>query len=97
MKGYFRINPTRIARLVQAMDKQVLPKAYQEFKLLNWEELTNLKGKWIDIIHNINFHSDPEKGYFKIGVNGNLKVDEKGQTIWKTHAMKSILEKSLGL
>ena len=35
------------------------PKAYQEFKLLNWEELTNLKGKWIDIIHNINFHSDP--------------------------------------
>ena len=44
-----------------------------------------LKGKWIDIIHNINFHSDPEKGYFKIWVNGNLKVDEKGQTIWKTH------------
>ena len=60
-------------------------KAYQEFKLLNWDELLSLKGKWIDIIHNINFNSDPEKGYFKIWINGDLKVDQKGQTIWKTH------------
>ena len=45
----------------------------------------SFKGKWIDIIHNINFNSDPEKGYFKIWINGDLKVDHKGQTIWKTH------------
>ncbi len=60
-------------------------KAYQEFKLLDWDELLSLKGKWIDIIHNINFNSNPEKGYFKIWINGDLKVDQKGQTIWKTH------------
>ncbi len=60
-------------------------KAYQEFKLLNWNELMSLKGKWIDIVHNVNFNSDPTKGYFKIWVNGKLKVDEVGQTIWKTH------------
>ena len=41
-------------------------KAFQEFKLLNWDELLRFKGKWIDIIHNINFNSDPDKGYFKI-------------------------------
>ena len=60
-------------------------KSYQEFKLLNWDELLSLKGKWIDIIHNIKFNSDPNKGYFKIWINGDLKVDHKGQTIWKTH------------
>ena len=52
---------------------------------MDWDELLSLKGKWIDIIHNINFNSDPEKGYFKIWINGDLKVDQKGQTIWKTH------------
>ena len=89
MKGYFVLDKPNKNCSAGSGDGSTganfCPKAYQEFKLLNWEELTNLKGKWIDIIHNINFHSDPEKGYFKIWVNGNLKVDEKGQTIWKTH------------
>ena len=56
------------------------------------ERYIHLKGKYV-ILPIINRripiifdnYSDPEKGYFKIWVNGNLKVDEKGQTIWKTH------------
>jgi hypothetical protein len=55
-------------------------KSYQEFKLLNWDELLSFKGKWIDIIHNINFNSDPEKGYFKIWINGKLTFHHKGRT-----------------
>jgi len=56
---------------------------FKEYKLLDWNEL--IKKKWVDVVHNIKFHDDPNQGYFKVWINGELILDEKGQTIWKTY------------
>ena len=56
---------------------------FKEYKLLDWNEL--IKKKWVDVVHNIKFHDDPDQGYFKVWINGELILDEKGQTIWKTY------------
>ena len=41
------------------------------------------KNVWYDLLFNINFDSDPNIGFFKVWLNGNLIIDEKGQTLWK--------------
>ena len=56
---------------------------FKEYKLLDWNEL--IKRKWVDVVHNIKFHDDPNQGYFKVWINGELILDEKGQTMWKTY------------
>ena len=56
---------------------------FKEYKLLDWNEL--IKRKWVDVIYNIKFHDDPNQGYFKVWINGELILDEKGQTMWKTY------------
>ena len=56
---------------------------FKEYKLLDWNEL--IKRKWVDVVYNIKFHDDPNQGYFKVWINGELILDEKGQTIWKTY------------
>ena len=38
---------------------------------------------WYDLLFNINFDSDPNIGFFKVWLNGDLIIDEKGQTLWK--------------
>ena len=56
---------------------------FKEYKLLDWNEL--IKRKWVDVVYNIKFHDDPNQGYFKVWINGELILDEKGQTMWKTY------------
>jgi len=51
-----------------------------ELLALEWNEIK--KGEWIDVIQNINFDDDPEKGYAKVWINGNLIIDYKGSTSW---------------
>ena len=51
-----------------------------ELLALDWNEIK--KGEWIDVIQNINFDDDPEKGYAKVWINGNLIIDYKGSTSW---------------
>ena len=51
-----------------------------ELLALEWNEIK--KGEWIDVIQNINFDDDPEKGYAKVWINGNLIIDYKGSTRW---------------
>ena len=51
-----------------------------ELLALEWNEFK--KGEWIDVVQNINFDDNPEKGYFKIWINGNLIIDHKGPTNW---------------
>ena len=38
---------------------------------------------WYDLLFNINFDSDPNIGFFKVWLNGDLIIDVKGQTLWK--------------
>ena len=63
-----------------------------ELLALEWNEIK--KGEWIDVIHNINFDDDPEKGYAKVWINGNLIIDYKGSTGW--NKPPSIPSKDLG-
>ena len=49
-----------------------------ELLALEWNEFK--KGEWIDVIQNINFDDNPEKGYFKVWINGNLIIDHRGTT-----------------
>jgi hypothetical protein len=58
-------------------------KRKKEFLLMDWKELKN--EEWVDVVHNINFNSDPDKGYFKVWVNGKLILDEIGKTHWDTY------------
>ena len=51
-----------------------------ELLALEWNEFK--KGEWIDVVQNINFDDNPEKGYFKIWINGNLIIDHRGTTNW---------------
>ena len=51
-----------------------------ELLALEWDEIK--KDEWIDVIQNINFDDDPEKGYIKVWINGNLIIDHKGRTNW---------------
>ena len=51
-----------------------------ELLALEWNEFK--KGKWIDVVQNINFDDNPEKGYFKVWINGNLIIDHSGTTNW---------------
>ena len=51
-----------------------------ELLVLEWNEIK--KGEWIDVVQNINFDDDPEKGYIKVWINGNLIIDHKGRTNW---------------
>ena len=45
------------------------------------EESEDLFGKWHDFIVNANWSSKPEKGYFKLWVNGKLAYHFKGRTV----------------
>jgi len=65
-------------------------KRKKEFLLVDWEELKNKE--WIDVVHNINFNTDPDKGYFKVWVNGNLILDEVGKTHWDTYPELNALD-----
>ena len=51
-----------------------------ELLVLEWNEIE--KDEWIDVVQNINFDDDPEKGYIKVWINGNLIIDHKGRTNW---------------
>ena len=51
-----------------------------ELLALEWNEIK--KDEWIDVVQNINFDDDPEKGYIKVWINGNLIIDHKGRTNW---------------
>lgn len=45
---------------------------------------------WYDLLFNINFNSDPNIGFFKVWLNGDLIIDEKGQTLWKDKPIEEI-------
>lgn len=51
-----------------------------ELLALEWDEVR--KGEWIDVVQNINFDDDPNKGYIKVWINGNLIIDHQGSTNW---------------
>ena len=51
-----------------------------ELLALEWNEIK--KDEWIDVVQNINFDDDPEKGYIKVWINGNLIIDHNGKTNW---------------
>ena len=51
-----------------------------ELLALEWDDVR--KGEWIDVVQNINFDDDPNKGYIKVWINGNLIIDHKGSTNW---------------
>ena len=46
------------------------------------------KNAWYDLLFNINFDSDPNTGFFKVWLNGELIIDEKGQTLWEDKPIK---------
>lgn len=39
----------------------------------------DLRGQWTEILFNTNWHPDYKKGYFKIWIDGEIKVDYKGR------------------
>ena len=51
-----------------------------ELLALEWNEFK--KGEWIDVVQNINFDDNSEKGYFKVWINGKLIIDHRGTTNW---------------
>ena len=38
----------------------------------------DMRGKWIEIVFNTNWHPDENKGYMKVWIDGKMKVDYKG-------------------
>lgn len=58
------------------------------YSLLPLSQLKN--DVWYDLLFNINFDSDPNKGFFKVWLNGDLIIDEKGQTLWEEKPIEEI-------
>lgn len=59
------------------LDQQVSGSTEQYFPLISEEDL---KGRWHRLEMHVNWSSDPEKGFLAISVNGEQKVDFRGQT-----------------
>ena len=62
---------------------------YLKYELLSLSEVEALAGTWIDFVTHIKWDkraSDHKKneGLFKVWMNGQLQVDYKGQTHWRT-------------
>ena len=56
-------------------------------------DIKDMKGQWHDIVFNTNWTDDPNSGFIKIWVNGELKLDYSGKTVSK---MKTINGKKHG-
>lgn len=59
------------------MDKQVSGSTEQYFPLISEEDL---KGRWHRLEMHVNWSNDSQKGFLKIWVDDEQKVDFRGQT-----------------
>ena len=63
------------------LDSNYCSREIRTYSLIPISKLKN--NVWYDLLFNINFDSDPNIGFFKVWLNGDLIIDEKGQTLWK--------------
>ena len=89
-----RVNPLKgLVNCDDTTDDRKLDANYcsREIRTYSLVPISKLKNKvWYDLLFNINFDSDPNIGFFKVWLNGDLIIDEKGQTLWEEKPIEEI-------
>ena len=70
------------------LDSNYCSREIRTYSLIPISKLKN--NVWYDLLFNINFDSDPNIGFFKVWLNGDLIIDEKGQTLWEEKPIEEI-------
>ncbi len=87
LKGLVNCDGTIDERQVNE-DANYCGREINTYSLIPISQLKN--HEWYDLLFNIKFDSDPNIGFFKVWLNGNLLIDEKGQTLWEEKPIEEI-------